>query len=349
MDTAAQRKKIVLVDDNLTNLTAGKNILKEYFSVFTVSSGQKFLELLDKITPDLILLDVEMPEMDGYTVMAEIQKMEKLKEVPVIFVTARTDDESEIHGLSMGAVDYVTKPFSPPLLLKRIQVHLKLSDYTHNLHKMVDEKTKTIMELQSAILHTIADLVECRDDNTGGHTARTQRYLRILIDGLIENGIYKDIVSNWDIPLLIQSAQLHDVGKISVSDRILLKPAKLNREEYEEMKKHAKIGADVIDKISDSTSEKAFLRSASVLAKTHHERWDGKGYPCSLAGEDIPLEGRLMAIADVYDALVSKRPYKQPYTHEEAVSIILNGSGTQFDPVLVDVFLKVAHKFTLEG
>ena len=201
------------------------------------------------------------------------------------------------------------------------------------------------MELQNAIISTMADLVEFRDKMTGGHVARTQKYLQILVEAMIKRGIYTDVVSYWDLKFFLLSAQLHDVGKIAISDLILNKPGKLTPDEFTIMMTHVPMGVDAIEQIMSKTSEHAFLNHAVLIAGTHHEKWDGTGYPVGLRGENIPLEGRLMAIADVYDALISVRPYKKAFTHEEACRIIEESSGTQFDPVLVEVFREVEDQF----
>ena len=347
-----KRKTIFMVDDNLTNLTVGKNALSGKYKVFTIPSGKKLFEMLDKTIPNMILLDIEMPDMNGYEIIKILKNDSRTVEIPVVFLTARSDSGSEFEGLSLGAIDYISKPFSPPLLLKRIEVHMLveeqkyvLEDYNHNLQFMVEEKTKTVVDLQNAILRTVAELVECRDDTTGGHIERTQNYLRILVDALSKNGLYKDEVLKWNIDFLLQSSQLHDVGKIAIKDSILQKPAKLTPEEFNEMKKHTSFGVQVIEKIQENTSEATFLEYAKIFARAHHEKWDGSGYPNGFSGMDIPLQGRLMAIADVYDALISERPYKRPFTHEVAVDIIKAGSGTHFDPSLVEIFLEHEQEF----
>ncbi|MDR3168163.1 MAG: response regulator [Treponema sp.] len=346
------RKKIVLVDDNITNLTLGKNILINDYDIFTVPSGEKLFILLEKITPDLILLDIEMPEMNGYEVIKRLKAVEKNADIPVIFLTAKNDPSSELEGLSLGAMDYISKPFSPPLLLKRIALHLlvesqkkKLQDYNDNLQQMVEQKTKTILNLQNAVLKTVANLVEHRDEITGGHVERTRDYLAILMDAMIQANLYQDEISSWDIDFFLQSSQLHDVGKISIKDSILLKPGKLTPEEFEEMKNHTIFGVKIIEEIEKDSPESSFLKHAKILAGTHHEKWDGTGYPYGYGGNEIPLQGRLMAIADVYDALISVRPYKEPLSHETAVKIIADGKGTHFDPTLIGLFLAVSDKF----
>jgi putative two-component system response regulator len=347
--------KIILVDDNPSNLRSGKNVLSEKYEVYTAPSAAKMFEILADVKPAMILLDIEMPEMNGYEAIKILKAKKETRDVPVIFLTGKTDTENELEGLDLGAVDYITKPFQPALLLKRIEVHLlveaqkktletqqkELKDFNDNLQKMVEEKTKTVLELQDAILKTVADMVESRDDITGGHIERTQRGVGLLVGGLRDHPVFGREIAGWDIKLLLQSSQLHDVGKIAISDRILQKPGKLTDEEYEEMKKHAAFGVQIIEKIEASTSASDFLKYAKIFAGTHHERWNGSGYPKGLAGENIPLQGRIMALADVYDALVSERSYKKAFSHAEAVKIIHESKGTQFDPALTDVFITV--------
>ena len=347
-----RQKKIIAVDDSLTNLSALKNILKPFYEVFTASSAAKMFELLNKIMPDLILIDVEMPELSGYEAVRFLKSNRDYAHIPIIFVTSKSDEESEIEGLELGAVDYINKPYAAPLLLKRIETHLMSSEHEKELHyinnamqkKLVSKMTQ-VLDLKNAIIHTVADLVEFRDGSTGGHISRTEKYLQCLIDKLMEEEIYAEKVSAWDMDLLLPSAQLHDVGKIAISDSILKKPGKLTDEEYEIMKTHPQIGVDAIARMEESTSDNRFFGYAKTFAGAHHEKWDGSGYPNGLSGTDIPLEGRLMAIADVYDALVSARPYKEAFPVEKANEIIVNGSGTAFDPLLIDTFKKVSYDF----
>ena len=340
------REKIVLVDDDITILNIGKNALIEKYDVFTVPSGEKLFRILERVTPRLIILDVEMPGQNGYEVIKLLKADAATSAIPVIFLTAKSDAESELNGLSLGAVDYISKPFSPPLLLKRVELHLllvsqrlELQNYNDNLEHLVEEKTKTVYELQNAVLKTVAEMVESRDDVTGGHIERTTGYLRIMLDAMQGCGVYAEEISAWNADLLLLSAQLHDVGKITIKDSILSKPAKLTDDEYCEMKKHTESGVKIIQKIKKSTHENAFLNYAEIMTASHHERWDGRGYPQGLTGEGIPLQGRMMAIADVYDALTNERPYKKAFTHEQAVEIITKDSGTHFDPKLVEIFL----------
>jgi putative two-component system response regulator len=361
-----ERPKIMIVDDSIANLRVAKNALVDFYDIFTVPSAAKMFELLERNKPKLILLDIDMPGTDGYEAIKILQSQPPTRDIPVIFLTGKNDPESEIAGLSLGAIDYINKPFIPQILRKRVELHLtvktqkqrlekqaemlenqrnELQNFNDNLQAMVMEKTGKISKLQGVILRTVADIVESRDDVTGGHIERTQHYLQTLISGLNDLGLYREDTQDWDMALISQSSQLHDVGKIAVPDAILKKPGKLTREEFEAMKGHTSIGVKIIERIEAQIPDSEFLKYAKIFAGTHHEKWDGSGYPNGLAGENIPLLGRLMAIADVYDALISKRPYKQALSHKEAVRIILDGRNAHFDPVLVDVFEQVAEQF----
>ncbi|MCL2008339.1 MAG: response regulator [Treponema sp.] len=346
------RQRIILVDDNMTNLDLGRSMLKTFYEVYPAPSGEKLFEILENVIPDLVLLDVEMPEMSGYAALKKMKADDRFKNIPVIFLTAKDDEQSELEGLDLGAVDYISKPFSVPLLLKRIANHLlieqqrnDLKDYAENLEERVKEKTDEVLNLQNAVLSTVADLVEFRDELTGGHIHRTRLYMKALIEEIKREGVYAKEMEDWDLEFFLSSAQLHDVGKIAISDLVLNKPGKLDEEELKIMKTHVSVGVDAIERIMKLTYEHAFLNHAFLIAGTHHEKWDGSGYPAGLKGKNIPLEGRLMALADVYDALITVRPYKKAFSHEEACKIIEDGSGTHFDPVLVDAFKKIKPEF----
>ena len=346
------RKKIYLVDDVLSNLSIGRNLLKEFYDVYPAPSAAKLFEILEKAIPDLVLLDIDMPEMDGYQAIKIMKADPRFKDIPVIFLTAKDDEASEMKGFDLGAADYITKPFSGPLLLRRIsnlllieQQKHDLKDYADNLEAKVSEKTTEIFNLQNAILATVTDLVEFRDKSTGGHIIRTQRYLKELVDELLNWEEYTEEIKKWNMDFFVTSAQLHDVGKIAITDLILNKPGKLDPEEFEIMKTHTTVGVEATERIMRETKEHSFLLHALLIAGTHHEKWDGSGYPGGLSGKNIPLEGRLMAIVDVYDALVSERPYKKAFDHEKACQIIEENAGSHFDPVLVEVFKTVKDKF----
>ncbi|MCL2481445.1 MAG: response regulator [Spirochaetaceae bacterium] len=346
------QKTIFLVDDDVTNLAMGNDTLSPFYKTVTINSGVRLLKMLESHIPDLILLDVEMPEMNGYETIKILKQKEETKGIPVVFLTAHNDTESELEGLTLGAMDYIVKPFSAPLLLKRIEVHLlvesqrkQLIYFNNNLQIMVDGKTETVVELKNAFLRTMAELVEWRDGSTGAHIGRTELYMKILFEALQNCNAYKDEVASWDKELVLQSAQLHDVGKIAIKDNILQKPARLTDPEFKAIKAHVNFGEMVIERIKQKTKERAFLDQAKILIATHHEKWDGSGYPRGLKGKEIPLQGRMMAITDVYDALTSDRPYKKAFTHEEAVRVIIREKGKHFDPDLVDIFLSISDKF----
>ena len=347
-----KKQKIMLVDDNKANLTIGKSILGEHYNVYALPSAEKLFEFLKHVTPDLILLDIDMPGLTGYETLTVLKADRQYMDIPVIFVTAKASETDEYAGLALGAIDYVTKPFAPALLLKRIENHLliqnqkmRLQDFNDNLLRMVKEKTQQVFNLQNAIMSNMAELVEFRDITTGRHISRTQKYLKKLTEQLIEDGVYADQLLVWDMDVILLSSQLHDVGKIAISDTILNKAGKLSPEEFEIMKSHAQKGREVIEKMEHSADFVTPMDHAKFFAGTHHEKWDGSGYPHGLAGEDIPLEGRIMAIADVYDALISVRPYKKSFTADESAQIIIEGGGTHFDPALTETFKKIKNDF----
>ncbi|MDR2452079.1 MAG: response regulator [Candidatus Accumulibacter sp.] len=346
------RRLIMLVDDNRTNLLAGKTALANDYVVLTIPSARKMLETLEWSKPELILLDVDMPEMNGFEAIEILKSHPETRDIPVMFLTAMGESASELGGLKLGAVDYITKPFSAPLLLKRIEMHLllrdrerALQDYNDNLQAMVAEKTKSVLRLQNKLLAAMAELIEGRDTTTGDHIVNTRRYLGILLNAAMEAGIEAEQSSGWNVELLLQSCQLHDIGKICIHDNILQKPGRLTPEEFEEMKRHVLFGLSFIEKLEDGEEDILFLQYAKTLIAFHHEKWDGSGYPYGLSAENIPLLGRMMAIVDVYDALTSARPYKKAFSHEEALRIMLEGRGVHFDPWLIDLFERVAESF----
>jgi putative two-component system response regulator len=331
-------KTIFIVDDSDTNLSMAENALEDHYNVMTMPSAAKMFNLLEKITPDLILLDIEMPEMDGFTALEKLKRESKWADISVMFLTGRNDAVVEARGFEMGAIDFVTKPFSIPVLLNRIKTHLNIDDIIH-------ERTAQLHRVQNSIISVLADMVENRDKGTGGHIERTSKYIKILVDEMKKRDVYAEEITEWDIEKLVASARMHDLGKISVTDMIINKPGKLTQEEFEAMKTHALIGEKIIEEMILRTGEKDFLSNAKLFAGSHHERWDGNGYPRGLKGDEIPLQGRIMAVVDVYDALVSERPYKKAFSDEEAVKIITENSGTQYDPKIIEVFTQVLDQF----
>jgi putative two-component system response regulator len=331
-------KTIFVVDDSDTNLSMAEVALEEQYYVMTMPSAARMFIMLERIIPDLILLDIEMPEMNGFEALKKLKSLQIWAHIPVMFLTGRTDPDVEVQGFEIGAVDFVTKPFSAPVLLNRIKTHL-------DIDKIIRERTAQLNRLQNSIVAVLANLVENRDKGTGGHIERTSAYIKILIDEMIKRCIYIDEISSWDVDKIISSARMHDLGKISITDIIVNKPGKLTENEYEIMKTHALEGERIIDEIISQTGEGEFLRNARLFAGCHHERWDGKGYPHGLKGEEIPLQGRIMAIVDVYDALVSERSYKKAFTDEEAVKIIMDNAGTHYDPKIAAVFYQSRYFF----
>jgi len=339
------QKTIFVVDDNDTNLSIAKEALKEQYRVMTLPSASNIFTLLEKIIPDLILLDIEMPEINGFEALKLLKADSAYADIPVVFLTSITDASVEVSGFQMGVIDFISKPFSAPVLLNRVKTHLNIDELIRERTSQLQQKTTQLENLQNSIVYVISDMVENRDEETGGHVERTTKYIALLVDAMIAQGVYADELSEIDLDTMISSARLHDVGKISISDAILNKPGKLTDEEYEKMKTHSAEGERIIEQMISRTEDADFLYNAKLFAGYHHERWDGKGYPHGLSGTDIPLQGRIMAFADVYDALVSRRPYKNPFSPEEAVEIIMNGAGGQFDPEIAKVFYSVRDEY----
>ncbi|MDR0858319.1 MAG: response regulator [Oscillospiraceae bacterium] len=340
-----ERKTVCIVDDNQTNLLMGQKAIEDSYRVFTLSGAAKLFKMLEKITPDLILLDVDMPEMDGYETLHALKKDQRYNSIPVVFLTAQNDEAAEIKGLTLGAVDYIKKPFSAPVMRKRVENHLRTAEYEKNMTKLVEQRTAQLERLQDATLDVLAEMVESRDQNTGGHLDRTKKYFFVLLEEMKKENLYVNEIALWEDHTLSRSVQLHDVGKIAVSDVVLNKPGKLTDEEFDQIKRHTTEGVHIIEQIGIKSGDNTFVEQAKLFAGTHHEKWNGRGYPKGLAGEDIPLQGRILAIADVYDALVSARPYKNPMPHEKAVEIIVGDSGIQFDPLLIMIFKAVEDTF----
>ncbi|MDR0320754.1 MAG: response regulator [Treponema sp.] len=331
-------KTIFVVDDSDTNLSMAEAALEVQYRVMTLPSAAKMFALLEKMIPDLILLDIEMPDMDGFDALRKLKAESTWVDIPVIFLTGRNDAEVEVLGFELGAVDFVTKPFSAPVLLNRIKTHL-------DIDQLIRERTAHVSRLQNSMVSVLANIVENRDKETGGHIERTSAYIKILLEEMANRGVYLEEISGWDTEKIISSARMHDLGKISITDIIMNKPSRLSEEEFEIMKTHAEEGERIIDEIISQTGEGEFLRNARLFAGCHHERWDGSGYPHGLKGEEIPLQGRIMAIVDVYDALVSERPYKKAIADEEAVKMIMEKSGAHYDPKIAEVFYEAREHF----
>lgn len=350
-----QTKNILVVDDEPVNIMVLSDLLKGQYRVIAAKNGEQALKrATGDVKPDLILLDVMMPGMDGFEVCRTLKADEQTESIPVVFVTAMMEEVDEMKGLDVGAVDYITKPFSPAIVLARVKAHLELKEardalsrQNEILEERVQERTAELSITKDITIHALASLAETRDNETGNHIRRTQHYVRALAEYLANQGTFKDELSAENIELLYKSAPLHDVGKVGIPDSILLKPGKLTDDEFVIMKTHAALGAEAIIEAESSHPEleTSFLRYAREIAQNHHEKWDGSGYPKGLSGLDIPLSGRLMAVADVYDALISKRVYKPAFDHEKAKAIIIEGKSTHFDPDIVDAFISLEATF----
>jgi len=339
------KKTIFVVDDNSTNLLAANEALEKQYRVMTLPSAAKMFAFLEKIKPDLILLDIEMPEIDGFEALKQLKSNNSYADIPVVFLTSHSDTEIEVKGFQLGAIDFITKPFSEPVLINRIKTHLNVDMLIHERTAQLQAKTEELQRLHHSMIFGFADMIESRDEKTGGHVERTATYVKLLINAMIARQLYPDEIKELDLELLISSARLHDIGKIAISDAILNKPGKLTDEEYAIMKTHTTEGERIIERIVSRTGEVELFNNAKMFVSSHHERWDGNGYPYGLKGMEIPIQGRIMAIADVYDALISERPYKKAFTTEEAFNIIKTDSGTHFDPAIVDVFCDMREQF----
>lgn len=336
---ATPPKHIAIIDDNRMKRLFLAGLLEDAFSIHSYGSGEEALKEIPHLDLQCILLDIDMPGEDGFQVIRRIKDIPAIADVPVIFVTSLTDQAIERRGLESGAVDFVGNQFSPEIIRARVLHHVDLYGYRCRLEERVRENTKTIFELQDAIMVALSDLVECRDENTAGHAQRTRAYVERLIEQLREDGSFQDELTDGFVRDVIRASPLHDIGKIGVRDAILNKPGRLSKEEFEEIKRHTIFGASAISRAMQTVHDGSFLQVLRDMTFSHHERWDGTGYPLGLDGERIPLVGRIMAIADVYDALISRRPYKDPMSHEQAVGIIRDGIGSHFDPVVGAAFL----------
>lgn len=351
---ASHPPTILVVDDAPENLLLMQTMLKDQYRVKGASHGARALKIAAAAPqPDLILLDVVMPEMDGYEVCRQLKADPQTAHIPIIFITARNDAEDERYGLDLGAADYLTKPINGPIMLARVHNHLMvkaaadfLRDKAAYLEQEVNKRTREISLIQDATSLALASLAEARDSETGNHIRRTQHYVKLLAEHLADHPRFRAVLMPDNIVTLFKSAPLHDIGKVGIPDRILLKPGRLTPEEFEIMKTHTTLGRDAIANAERAVGDElSFFRFAKEIAYSHQERWDGSGYPQGLAGDDIPVSARLMAVADVYDALISRRVYKAASSHETAVAIIREGSGHHFDPDVTAAFLALEARF----
>jgi len=355
MNAVEHKPCILVIDDTPENLSLMSELLREDYQVKLAPSGERGLQVATADPqPDLILLDIMMPGMDGYQVMQQLQADKATREIPVIFLTALAGVDDERRGLDLGAVDYITKPISPSIALARVRNHLQLKmmrdfmQYRNEyLNREVARRTRQLSAIQDVTIRAMASLAETRDNETGSHIRRTQTYVKLLAEQLRGHPRFRDFCTPANIDVLFKSAPLHDLGKVGIPDHVLLKPGRLTPEEFEVIKQHPQIGRDAIARaLADLGDEDAqFLQVAQDIAYGHHEKWDGTGYPQGAWGDGIPLPARLMALADVYDALISRRVYKPALPHEDAVAIIAQGRGTHFDPDIVDAFMVIQDAF----
>lgn len=341
---ALKKSTILIVDDTPTNIRVLMELLKGDYAILAATNGPKALELArGSKRPDLILLDIMMEGMDGYEVCRTLQSRPETASIPVIFITALSQESDEKKGLSTGAVDYITKPFRPEIVKARVNTHLELKRYRDSLEDLVAEQVEQIAASHLATIFALSKLAESRDDDTGKHLERTQIYCKILAEQL--RGTFQGQIDDDFIETIFHASPLHDIGKVSIPDAVLCKPGKLTSEEFELMKTHTVKGAETLQKTAATYTNNNYLQMGLEIARSHHEKWDGSGYPNGLRGEEIPLEASIMAVADVYDALTSKRCYKEAFSHEIAKAIILESRGSHFDPRLVDAFLAVEQEF----
>jgi putative two-component system response regulator len=331
-------KQILVVDDNLASLKQIGAQLESHYEVSLAKSGALALKICRQERPDLILLDVEMPEMDGFGTIAALKGDPDLRPIPVIFLTGNQDTETELRALESGAMDFITKPANKDILFHRLELHLQFAAYQNSLEQ-------TVKELEESIVTSFAELVECKDDNAGTHVLRTGRYVDILGRRLLEAGTFGDELTGAELDLIVRAAPFHDIGKIGISDTLLLKEDALTAEEYELVKQHPLIGARFLAAIYARTPEQHYLKFARLIAESHHERFDGGGYPRGLAGDAIPLCARIMAVANVYDGCITDKVYRKALSHEEACGVIADGKGSWFDPRIVEVFEGMKDEF----
>lgn len=353
MNEAVKTPTVMIVDDMPANLMVLENMLRtKGCRVLAFPNGKMALAAAAKNPPDLILLDINMPGMDGFEVCRRLKADHALKDIPVLFISGLTETEDKVKAFSAGGVDYVTKPLQCEEVLARVDTHLRLRTFQaelqkHNLHleHLVKEKSRELYDSQMAAILAVSKLAETRDDETGHRIERTRTFCKLVAEKLRDDPRYASGINDAYVENIYHAAPLHDIGKVGILDAILLKPGKLTPEEFEIMKTHTVIGAKTLQAARDKYPKNAFLNMGIGLARAHHEKWDGTGYPDGLAGEDIPLCGQIMALADVYDALRSKRPYKPSFSHEKSCGIILEGAGKHFDPAVISVFKAVERDF----
>lgn len=350
IDYTLEKKLILIVDDTPENLHLMSEVLKDNYKIKVANSGEKALKIAKgERPPDLILLDIMMPDLDGYEVCRRLKVHPTTCDIPIIFVTGKADETDEKKGFDIGAVDYITKPISVPILISRVNTHLQLKstrdflrDQNSFLENEVESRTNEIRAIQDVTIFALASLAETRDAETGLHIRRTQLFTKAIANQLRKNPKYEVVLTESLIETIYKSSPLHDIGKVGIPDNVLLKPGKLTPMEFEIMKTHSAIGRNAIENAEKHLSLKVdFLKYAKEIAYYHHEKWNGTGYPEGLEGDSIPLSARIMAVADVYDALISKRVYKDGLTQEDAFKVMIGERGIHFDPDVLDCFVEI--------
>ena len=349
MSMASEKPTILVVDDTPDNLTLISGLLKDKYRLKVANSGAKALSIARTSPPDLILLDIMMPEMSGYEVCEALMSDDATKEIPVIFLTAQIDMEEERRGIEMGAVDYITKPYSGPVVMARVATHLKIkaaADFLKNnnayLEQEVMRRTSDMIGIQDTTILVMASLAEARDAEASNHLRRTQAYVKAIAQKLTGHPRFREFLTDATIDLLFRAAPLHDVGKGGIPDRILLKPGKLTPEEFETIKTHTTLGRDAIEHAWPRMGmDVPFLDLAREMAYGHQEKFDGSGYPQGLSGDDIPISARIMAVADVYDSLIAHKPWRKRIARDAAREIMIEGRASHFDPDVLDAFLAI--------
>jgi putative two-component system response regulator len=350
MDNPLKNSNILVVDDTPANLTLLANMLKEKgCKIRPVPNGKLALKIVENEAPDLILLDINMPDMSGYEVCRRLKADRRFSEIPVIFISSLTETLDKVEAFTSGGVDYITKPFQFEEVEARLRTHINLRRSQIFLEELVKEKVKEISDSQMSTIFALSKLAESRSTDMEKHLERVQKYCRALAERLSLESPYKTTIDGEFICNISNASPLHDIGKVAISDAILLKPGRLTPEEFDTMKTHTLIGAKTLEDVKNLYPGNEFINMGISIARSHHERWDGNGYPDHLAGEAIPLAARIMAVADVYDALRSRRCYKEPLARPQCKEIIRTGSGTQFDPILVEAFIFLEADFDRIG
>lgn len=339
---------ILIVDDTAENLRILHEILSEKpYRILAFTRAKMALAVLEREKPDLILLDIMMDEMDGFEMCKKIKENHMTKDIPIIFISALNIVQDKVMAFELGGVDYITKPFQAEEVIARVKTHIKLhhlqaqlESYNNHLEEMIDQRALEVIATQRALSSALAKMTETRDYETGQHVERVQNLCQTLACHLNHEGHYPEVLNESFIRDIFYASALHDIGKVGIPDDILLKPGKLDEMEFAIIKKHVDIGAGTLEEVIQNHGTNAILNMGVDVTKYHHERWDGNGYPEGLKGNQIPLSARIMALIDVYDALRSKRPYKEGWTHETSIKLIVSEREKHFDPILVDVFIK---------